>query len=96
MTLTIMWLLDSNDPLQINVYKNKKLYGQVNIAEPIKDMAVYSNLVFTVKDLDLVVTEIKLEGMLMSIFQLNNIYRSSNKQTRQHLCDFRRKNSIWY
>lgn len=50
--------------LQINVYKNKKLYGQVNIAEPIKDMAVHGNLVFTVKDLDLVVTEIKLEGKL--------------------------------
>lgn len=61
-----MWLLDYSDSLQINVYKNKKLYGQVNIAEPIKDMAVYGNLVFTVKDLDLVVTEIKLEGMLMN------------------------------
>ncbi|ENN79626.1 hypothetical protein D910_06065, partial [Dendroctonus ponderosae] len=55
-------LFSGDDQGNISIYKDKKLYGQVNIAEPIKDMAVYKNLVFTVKDLDLVITEIKLEG----------------------------------
>ncbi|KAL1491460.1 hypothetical protein ABEB36_012057 [Hypothenemus hampei] len=55
-------LFSGDDKGNINVYKNKKLYGQVNIAEPIKDMTIHGTLVFTVKDLDLVITEIKLEG----------------------------------
>lgn len=53
------------------MYKNKKLYGQVFIAEPVKDMALHENLVFTVKDLDLVITEIKVEGNIASEAQKN-------------------------
>lgn len=53
------------------MYKNKKLYGQVFIAEPVKDMALHGNLVFTVKDLDLVITEIRVEGNIASEAQKN-------------------------
>ncbi|XP_050304053.1 myosin heavy chain kinase D-like isoform X2 [Anthonomus grandis grandis] len=55
-------LFAGDDKGNISVYKDNQLYGQVNIAEPIKDMVIHDTLVFTVKDLDLVITEIKLEG----------------------------------
>ncbi|CAG9766836.1 unnamed protein product [Ceutorhynchus assimilis] len=55
-------LFSGDDKGDISIYKSNKLYGQVNIAEPIKDLAVYKGFVFTVKDLDLVVTEIKSAG----------------------------------
>ncbi|KAG5892666.1 hypothetical protein JTB14_025460 [Gonioctena quinquepunctata] len=57
----------------IKVWKNGKLYGSLNIAEPVKDMAVLKNLIFTVKDLDLVITDIKLEEEKLSYGTRENI-----------------------
>ncbi|XP_030755745.1 uncharacterized protein LOC115882061 [Sitophilus oryzae] len=45
----------------INVYKKNKLYGQINLAEPVKLMLMSGPLIFTVRDLDLVITEMKIE-----------------------------------
>ncbi|XP_023013231.1 uncharacterized protein [Leptinotarsa decemlineata] len=56
----------------IKVWKDGKFYGSLNIAEPIKDMAVFKNLIFTVKDLDLVITDMKLEGEKLRYGTKNN------------------------
>lgn len=42
----------------IIVWKNDKPYGSFNVAEPVKDMVVSGNFVFTVKDTDLVITDV--------------------------------------
>ncbi|XP_076258865.1 uncharacterized protein LOC143195515 isoform X2 [Rhynchophorus ferrugineus] len=55
-------LVAGDDKGNISVYKGDKLYGQINLAEPVKAMIVSDNMIFTVRDLDLVITEIKTEG----------------------------------
>ncbi|XP_060525856.1 uncharacterized protein LOC132701724 [Cylas formicarius] len=46
----------------VNVYKDNKYQGQVDVAENVKDLVVSGHFIFTVKDLDLIVAEIKLDG----------------------------------
>lgn len=51
----------------MHVFKNNQLYGTVNVAEPVKDLQILEPYVFTVQDSDLVVTEFKLNGMVLII-----------------------------
>ncbi|XP_018579203.1 myosin heavy chain kinase D [Anoplophora glabripennis] len=46
----------------IIVWKDNKTYGTLNVAEPVKDMAVSGNFLFSVKDTDLVITDVHLGG----------------------------------
>lgn len=46
----------------INVYKQDKFYGSFNIAEPVKDMLVHGQLLFTAKDLDMAINEVKTDS----------------------------------
>lgn len=56
--------LYSGDNLgNIVVWKHGKELGETNIAEPIKDLAVSGKFLFTVKDTDLVVTELHLDAV---------------------------------
>lgn len=50
-----------------------KLYGKLNIAEPVKDMVVHNHMVFTVKDLDLVITDVKVASKLITVFLIPEI-----------------------
>lgn len=44
------------------MYKHDKFYGSFNIAEPVKDMVVRENLVYTAKDLDMAINEVKTDS----------------------------------
>ncbi|CAG9818404.1 unnamed protein product [Phaedon cochleariae] len=46
----------------VKVWKDGQFYGSLNVAEAIKDMVVYKHLIFTVKDLDLIISDVKLDG----------------------------------
>ncbi|KAJ8953357.1 hypothetical protein NQ314_007366 [Rhamnusium bicolor] len=56
------YLFSGDNEGNINVWKNDKLYGTFNVAEPVKDMAVFGHTLFTVKDSDVVITEVKVDG----------------------------------
>ncbi|KAJ8917134.1 hypothetical protein NQ315_012624 [Exocentrus adspersus] len=56
--------LYSGDNLgNVIVWKHGKEIGETNIAEPIRDLAVSGNFLFTVKHSDLVVTELHLDSI---------------------------------
>lgn len=55
-------LFSADNQGYVKVYNNNKFYGQLNVSEPIKDMLIDGTYVYTVKDLDLVITQVKLEG----------------------------------
>jgi len=42
----------------VKLFKDNKLASMVNLLEPVKDMLIIGNLVYTIKDLDLVITEL--------------------------------------
>lgn len=44
--------------MQLRVYKDNQLLTEENTCDPIQDMAVSENFVFTVKDLDVTITEL--------------------------------------
>lgn len=44
------------------MWKDNKAYGSLNVAEPVKDMVVSGHFLFTVKDTDLVITDVHLDG----------------------------------
>lgn len=43
------------------MYNNEEYYGIMNIAEPVKDMAIDGHILFTA-NLDIIITDVKLEG----------------------------------
>ncbi|CAG9857981.1 unnamed protein product [Phyllotreta striolata] len=43
----------------IKVFKKEQLYGNLNISEPVKDMQMHGNLMFTA-NMDIIVTDLKL------------------------------------
>ncbi|KAJ8952924.1 hypothetical protein NQ318_006541 [Aromia moschata] len=55
-------LYAGDDEGSIKVWKNNQFFGSLLTAEPIKDMAVSHHIVFTVKDSDVCITEVKVDG----------------------------------
>ncbi|XP_044757862.1 protein JINGUBANG, partial [Coccinella septempunctata] len=65
------YLYVGDDQGNIRVYNNEEYYGIMNIAEPVKDMAVDGHILFTA-NLDIIVTDVKLQGKnLQSINRIN-------------------------
>ncbi|KAL3278489.1 hypothetical protein HHI36_013808 [Cryptolaemus montrouzieri] len=56
----------------VRVYNNEKYYGIMNIAEPVKDMAIDGHILFTA-NLDITVTDVKLEGKNLQNINRKNI-----------------------
>lgn len=59
--------------MQLRVYKDAKLFAEESTCNPIKDMVVSENFVFSVKDSDLVITEFKT-GVVNIDYFLNRAY----------------------
>ncbi|KAJ8952925.1 hypothetical protein NQ318_006542 [Aromia moschata] len=55
-------LFSSDNEGSVKVWKNGTFYDSFNVAEGIKDMAISNNIIYTVKDLDLIITDVKLDG----------------------------------
>lgn len=58
-----LWFSDSalyigDNEGNVRVYADGKIVSTVNLLEPVKDMMVIGNLIYTVKDLDLVISEV--------------------------------------
>ncbi|RZC32155.1 hypothetical protein BDFB_008895 [Asbolus verrucosus] len=51
-----------DDQGNVRLYKNEKFYGSINVAIPVKEMLVKDNLLFTSKDNDVIVTDLRLQG----------------------------------
>jgi hypothetical protein len=47
----------------MRIYKNEVFFGSINVAIPVKDLAVKENLVFASKDHDIIVTDLHLNGL---------------------------------
>ncbi|XP_044257819.1 uncharacterized protein LOC123006936 [Tribolium madens] len=52
-----------DDQGNVRMYKNsEKFYGSINVAIPVKDLAIKDNLMFASKDNDVIVTDLNLQG----------------------------------
>ncbi|XP_068908957.1 myosin heavy chain kinase D [Tenebrio molitor] len=51
-----------DDQGNMRIYKNEIFFGSINVAIPVKDLAVKENLVFASKDHDIIVTDLHLNG----------------------------------
>lgn len=67
------YLYVGDDQGNIRVYNNDVYYGIMNIAEPVKDMAVDGHILFTA-NLDIIITDVKLKGKNLQCINRVNIY----------------------
>ncbi|XP_973588.2 uncharacterized protein LOC662397 [Tribolium castaneum] len=52
-----------DDQGNLRIYKNcETFYGSINVAIPVKDLAIKDNLIFAAKDNDVIVTDLHLQG----------------------------------
>lgn len=74
------FIVEFAEIFQIKVWKDgTTFYGRLNTADPIKDMAVSNHLIFTVKDLDLVITDVRVAGTFMHTIN-NKFFRPGAKK----------------
>ncbi|XP_044257745.1 uncharacterized protein LOC123006900 isoform X2 [Tribolium madens] len=50
-----------DDQGNVRMYKNETFYGSINVAIPVKDLAIKDNLMFASKDNDVIVTDLILQ-----------------------------------
>ncbi|KAJ8959946.1 hypothetical protein NQ317_002011 [Molorchus minor] len=62
-------LYAGDDEGSLKIWKDGTFYGSLLLAEPIKDMAVSHHIVFTVKDTDVVITEVKVDHDVLQFGQ---------------------------